>query len=169
MRRALRLRIAVVVFAPAVCRGPWAASATMGDAAFECPERAAREGQCFLQLLSMEVMTQTFGQLGSGSGLTRRVGRGASTQAFLHRLPGWLAVVKWCGVAVCEALSTLSPAVQLICTCIQHFRYDVSNRSLPTTLPVHCFACDTPWEPRLPPAAVSSPQTKQGEARELLV
>ena len=103
MRRALRRRTAVVVFAAAgQPQQRWAAAATMGDAAIECFERAGREGQCFCNYYRWEVMTQTFGQLGSGSGLTRRVGRGASTEALPHRLLGWLAVVKWCGVAACE-------------------------------------------------------------------
>ena len=43
------------------------------------------KGSAFAIIID-EVMTQTFGQLGSGSGLTRRVGRGASTQALPHRL-----------------------------------------------------------------------------------
>ena len=38
----------------------------MCDAAFECFERAARKGGAFAIIID-EVMTQTFGQLGSGS------------------------------------------------------------------------------------------------------
>ena len=109
--------------APADSRGGfctcWAASATMGDAvrlgslSNDVLRVQRTKGSAFAIIID-EVMTQTFGQLGSGSGLTRRVGRGASTQALPHRLSGWLAVAKWCGVAVCEALSTLSVAVRAI-------------------------------------------------------
>ena len=51
-------------------------------------------------------MTQTFGQLGSGSGLTRRVGRGASTQALPHRLLDGLRPSNGAGLLrVCASLS----------------------------------------------------------------
>ena len=81
------------------------------------------KGSAFAIIID-EVMTQTFGQLGSGSGWTRRAGRGASTR-FLSA--GELAcgrkMVRGCCVRGAVHAST---AVELS-TCIQHFRYDVRH------------------------------------------
>ena len=146
--------------APADSRGGfctcWAASASMGDAACECPERAAREGQCFAIIIDGGDDTN-FWPIGFGFGMDATRRTRCLHAGFPHRLSEWLLVVKWCGVAVVRGAVHALPSRTAHCTCIQHFKYDVGNRSLPTRLPVHCFTCDTrrgsPLQARLPPAA----------------
>ena len=94
MRRALRRRIAVVVLAPV--GQPQQRWATLPSNVLSVQRT---KGSAFAIIID-EVMTQTFGQLGSGSGWTRRAGHGSSAQAFPHRSSAWLAPAKWCGVAV---------------------------------------------------------------------
>ena len=154
--------------APADSRGGFctgrAASATMGGAAFERPERAAREGQCFAIIID-EVMTQNFWPIGFGFGFdatrgTRRLHAGRRTCWTTRSRK----MVRGC---CCERRCPRSPR-RTSSLHLLDFRYDVGNRSLPTTF-AHRRATRVGAHSRLGlPLALLS-VSKAGKERELLV
>ena len=141
MRRALRRRTAVVVFAPVgQPQQRWAALPSNVLSV----QRA--KGSAFAIIIDGGDDTN-FWPIGFGFGLDATRGTRLLRAGFPAQVLCMACSRKMVRGCCCERRCPRSPQPYELLHLHSALRYDVGNRLLPTTLPAHCFTCDTPWEP----------------------